>query len=74
MYQKKTTGGIKKTQSKFKASLADRATQRGPVSKEDGKRVEKKRRMVWGGEEMERGREMKEKESEKPDHNHCCLT
>lgn len=40
MYQKKTTGGIKKTQSKFKASLADRATQRGPVSKEDGKGVE----------------------------------
>lgn len=36
--------------------------------KEDGKRVEKKGKMVWGGEEMEKGGEMKEKESEKPDH------
>ena len=66
MYQKKITGG-REDSSKFKASLADRATQREPVSKRWEKGREERKNGV-GRRRNGKGGEMKEKESEKPDH------
>lgn len=55
MYQKKTAGG-REDSSKFKASLAVRATQRGPVSKRRWEKGREERKNGMGRRRNGKGR------------------